>query len=65
MVGIGNPFPFEDKLFVLRSAGGTLRREQGFGATGGPCGECWATGHDEPLDKERSSNLLKSLPLYS
>jgi len=55
-------------LFCTRqaSAGVTLRREQGFGVSGDP----WrlalkGVGHDEPLDKERSSFLLKSLLLYS
>jgi len=65
MVGIGTRSRLKTLLFVRRSAGGTLRREHGIGATGSPCCERWGDGHDEPLNKERSSNLLKSLPLYS
>jgi hypothetical protein len=52
-------------LFAWRTTGSTLRREQGFAATGSPGGERLGDGHDEPLGKERSSFLLKSLPLYS
>jgi putative PIN family toxin of toxin-antitoxin system len=66
MVGICNLFPLKVKLSVRRSADGVgdaLRRE-----TGSKPGVINLRGgfrRGEPLDKERSSNLLKSLLLYS